>query len=166
MKSLLKGLAPLVLFLLTCTHQAVADPVVIDPLWKVTVTNNTGVTVFGVHLNFTGTIQMPAMAMNGEGAGDATVGISFGGTGIDVLWNFPPGLPPGSTFMLTFKTATPVIMFNDGFWLSNAPLQFNVDPVRDKVIVQELPEPVTLLLFASGLIGVALKSRKKLHWWT
>lgn len=96
MKLLLKGLAPLVLFLLTCSNQAVADPVVVDPTWKVTVTNNTGMTVIGVHLNFTGTggtIQGPVIVMNAAGAGNATVIVTNSGSAVDVSWVNPPGLP-------------------------------------------------------------------------
>lgn len=165
MKSLLKGLAPLVLFLLTCSDQAVADPVVIDPLWKVTVTNNTGVSVFGINLTFTGTegtIHDVHLVMNGAGAGAAVADVTSGGTGVGVLWNFPPGLPAGSTFMVQFSTDTPDIEFDDGFWLLNPPIPPAVDPKRDNLTVQEIPEPVSLLLFATGLIGVALKSRKNL----
>lgn len=165
MKSLLKGLAPLVLFLLTCSNQAVADPVVLDPTWKVTVTNNTGMTVIGVHLNFTGTggtIQGPVIVMNAAGAGNATVTVTNNGSAVDVSWVNPPGLPAGGTFMVQFTTNFPVIMFNDGFWTLAPPLaQDNVDPNRDNLTVQEVPEPFTLLLFATGLVGVGIRSRKK-----
>jgi len=53
-------------------------------------------------------------------------------------------------------------MFNDGFWTLAPPLpQVEVNPNRDKLTVQEVPEPFTLVLFATGLAGVAIRSRKK-----
>jgi len=165
MKLLLKGFASLVLFLLTCSTQAVADPIVVDPTWKVTVTNNTGMTVIGVHLNFTGTggtIQNPVIVMNAAGAGNATVTVTNSGSAVDVSWLNPPGLPAGGTFMVQFTTNFPELMFNDGFWTLAPPLpQDEVDPNRDQLTVQEVPEPFTLLLFATGLTGVAIRSRRK-----
>ena len=165
MKLLVKGIAPLFLFLLTCSNQAVADPVVVDRTWKVTVTNNTGMTVIGVHLNFTGTngmVQNPAIVMNAAGAGNATVIVTNSGSAVDVSWTNPPGLPAGGTFMVQFTVNFGGIMFNDGFWTFAPPLpQVNVDPTRDKLTVQEVPEPFTLLLLGTGLAGFAIHSRKK-----
>ena len=156
MKSLLKASLPLVFFLLTCTPEVVADPVV----WKVTVTNTTGMTVTGLHLNFTGTggsIRDASIIMNGAGAGAATV-IGMSST-IDVTWA-APGLPAGGVVMIQFTTDFAPIAFNDGFWVKPPP-QPPVDP--NDVTVQEIPEPVTLLLLGTGLAGLAVKSRKKLR---
>jgi len=166
MKPLVKAFASLVFFLLTCSSHAVADPIVIaesdgsDHLWKVTVTNNTGMTVVGVHLNFTGTggtIHDPMVVMNAPGAGNASIIVTNSGSAVDVTWANPPGLPAGGTFMIQFSTnfvATPVV-FNDGFW-------FPGEKPVDTVNVQEIPEPVTLLLLATGLAGVAINTRKQL----
>ncbi len=157
MKSLLKGLAPVVLFLLTCSGEAVADPV-----WNLTVTNNTGMTATGFQLIFTGTggsITNPVIVMNAAGAGAPTITVVSSGSGINVSWG-PPGIPPGGSFTVQFSTQFSPIQPNSGFWL--VPQQIPVDFTRDNVTLREIPEPFTLLLLATGLAGVAINSRKKL----
>lgn len=156
MKWLLKALTAVVFFLLISPSEAVADPVF---MWKVTVTNNTGMVVSGVHLVFTGTggsIHDAMMTMNAPGAGPPTInGMS---NMIDISWG-DPGLPPGGTFMFQFSTNHPEISFSSGNWVKTPPLP--VDPTRDSVKVNEIPEPTTMLLLGTGLAGVAIKMRKR-----
>jgi len=162
MKSLLKGCAVLVLLLLGCSSKVLADPMVANQLWKLTMTNNTGMVVqVGFELEFSGTggtMRDPIVVMNAPGAPDARAIILSSGSRLSVVWDLP-GLPMGGTFMVQFTTdfgATP----ESGFWFT--PEQKPIDFKRDNVTVQAVPEPVSLVLFATGLAGVALRSRKKL----
>jgi len=120
MKSLLKGCAVLILLLLGCSSKVLADPVVANQLWKLTMTNNTGMVVqVGFELEFSGTggtMRDPIVVMNASGAPDARAIILSSGSRLSVVWDLP-GLPVGGTFMVQFTTdfgATP----ESGFWFT------------------------------------------------
>ena len=159
MKWPLSVLVSVLFCMLVPLNEARADSMLITPVtYSFCFTNNSGMTLTSgeVRILAGGTLTNPrANLIPGVGPAFSHVG--------DVVTVDLVFIEPGEEFCLFFEVdGLTLVAFDRAVFYSRPGLMgepFPIDPLRDNVRIEAVPEPITVILLGLGLAGVTIRGR-------